>query len=185
MTRRVEGGGEDGADPFARATYGEVARRAKRVANALAGLGVGPGDRVGTLAWNTQRHLELYYAISGIGAVCHTINPRLFRDQILYIVGHAGDRVLFLDPTFVPLAEALADALPGVAHYVVMTDEAHMPATSLRGALCYETLVAGASDALDWPEFDERTASSLCYTSGTTGNPKGALYSHPRRCCTP
>jgi 3-(methylthio)propionyl---CoA ligase len=170
LTRTVEG-------PYAQITYGALARRAKRVANALRALGVKAGDRIGTLAWNTARHLELYYGISGIGAVCHTINPRLFRDQIAYIVRHAQDRVLFVDLTFVPLVEALGDALADVAHVVVMTDEAHMPA-GLAGALCYESLVAQASDALDWPEFDERAASSLCYTSGTTGNPKGALYSH-------
>ena len=170
-TRSVEG-------PITRASYAEAASRARRMAKALMRLGIEPGDRVATLAWNTGRHLELYYAISGIGAVCHTINPRLFAEQIVYIANHARDRVLFVDLDLVPLVEALAPRVPGLEAVVVMTDEAHRPATALPGVLCYETLVAAEADDLAWPEFDERTASSLCYTSGTTGNPKGALYSH-------
>src|SRR3954468_14545873 len=137
-----------------------------------------PGDRVATLGWNGYRHFELYYAISGTGMVLHTINPRLFTDQLAYIVNHASDRLLFVDLTFVPLVEKVIDALPTLEHVVIMTDRAHMPATTLPKVLCYEDLIAPASDALTWPEFDENTASSLCYTSGTTGNPKGALYSH-------
>ena len=170
-TRTVEG-------PITRVGYAEAAARARRMAGALGRLGIAKGDRVATLAWNTARHLELYYAISGIGAVCHTINPRLFREQIVFIVNHARDRVLFVDLNLVPLVEALAPQLPGLEAVVVMTDEAHMPETALPNALCYETLLAAEDGAFAWPEFDERTASSLCYTSGTTGNPKGALYTH-------
>jgi len=161
-----------------RYTYAEAARRAKRLARALMRLGIGEGDRVATLAWNGYRHFELYFGISGIGAVCHTINPRLFHEQIRYIVNHAEDRLLFLDPTFVPLVEKLAAELSPVRHYVVMTDRALMPQSSLPNMLCYEELVEAEDGNLDWPSFDENTASSLCYTSGTTGNPRGALFSH-------
>ncbi len=171
VSRSVEG-------PIHRYGYADLERRARRFANVLRGLGVGPSDRVGTLAWNTYRHLEIYYASSGMGAVCHTINPRLFPPQIAYIVNHGADRVLLVDLTFVPLVEEIAGALETVEAFVIMTDEAHMPETSLPGALCYETLMAGASEEFAWPSFDENTASSLCYTSGTTGNPKGVLYSH-------
>jgi fatty-acyl-CoA synthase len=171
VTRSVEG-------PIHRTTYAETYARTQRLANALMGLGIEPGDRVATLAWNTHRHMELYYAVSGLGAVCHTINPRLFRDQITYIVGHAGDRVIFADLTFVPLLEALWDELDTPEAVVVMTDAAHMPETSLPRALCYEDLLAEAPEGFDWPTFDEGAASALCYTSGTTGEPKGALYSH-------
>ncbi len=171
VSRTVEG-------PIHRYTYADACRRAKQTANALIKLGIRPGDRVATLAWNGFRHFELYFAISGIGAVCHTINPRLFHDQLEYIVNHAEDQVLFVDLTFMPLVEKLMPKLGTVRHVVIMTDAAHMPKTSLTNALCYETLIGAESDRLDWPEFDERTACSLCYTSGTTGNPKGALYSH-------
>jgi acyl-CoA synthetase (AMP-forming)/AMP-acid ligase II len=171
VSRTVEG-------PIHRTTYAQAERRAKRVANALTRLGIRPGDRVATLAWNGYRHFELYFGISGIGAVCHTINPRLFHEQIEYIVNHAEDRVLFVDLTFVPLVEKLADRLKPIRHTVIMTDAAHMPPTSLPDALCYETLIATETDALAWPEFDERRACSMCYTSGTTGNPKAALYSN-------
>ena len=164
--------------PLHRYTYGDAEPRAKQLAKALMRLGVGFGDRVATIAWNNHRHFEAYYAISGIGAVCHTINPRLFADQLAYIVNHAQDKVLLVDLTFVPLAEKMAADWPEVRHYVVMTDRAHMPATSLPGALCYEEIVGGETVEFEWPEFDENIASSLCYTSGTTGNPKGALYSH-------
>ena len=164
--------------PLHRYTYAEAEPRAKQLAKALMNLGIGFGDRVATIAWNNHRHFEAYYAISGIGAVCHTINPRLFADQLAYIVNHARDKVLLIDLTFVPLAEKMAGSWPALEHYVVMTDRAHMPATSLPNALCYEDIVAAETPALEWPEFDENTASSLCYTSGTTGNPKGALYSH-------
>jgi len=167
-----------------RTNYAETAPRVRRLANALTalgigiGIGIGIGDRVATLAWNGYRHFELYYAISGIGAVCHTINPRLSAEQMLYIVGHAEDRVIFTDLTFVPILEKLQAQLPDGLIYVIMTDRAHMPETSLQGALCYEELLAAETDRLDWPEFAEDTASSLCYTSGTTGHPKGALFSH-------
>jgi 3-(methylthio)propionyl---CoA ligase len=171
VSRTVEG-------PIHRHDYQAAGRRAKRLANALSRLGMNPGDRIGTLGWNNYRHFELYYGISGLGMVCHTINPRLFTDQIAYIVNHARDRLLFVDLTFVPLVEKLIDQLAPVEAVVIMTDRAHMPATSLPRALCYEELLAAESDALVWPEFDENTASSLCYSSGTTGNPKGALYSH-------
>ncbi|HEX6842708.1 MAG TPA: 3-(methylthio)propionyl-CoA ligase [Stellaceae bacterium] len=171
VTRTVEG-------PIERSSYAEAERRARQLAKALGRLGVRMGDRVATIAWNSQRHFELYFAISGIGAVCHTINPRLFADQLSYIVNHAEDKVMFLDLTFVPLAEKMAAVWSPVEHYVIMTDRAHMPHTSLPDALCYEELVAGETADLAWPDFDENTASSLCYTSGTTGNPKGALYTH-------
>ena len=171
VSRSVEG-------PIHRYTYADSYGRVCRLAHVLKRLGVAEGERVATLAWNGYRHFELYYAVPGIGAVCHTINPRLFHDQISYIVNHADDKYIFLDLTFVPLAEGLAAAMEGVKGYVIMTDDAHMPETSLPNALCYETLLEAEDDDFDWPEFDERTASSLCYTSGTTGNPKGALYSH-------
>jgi fatty-acyl-CoA synthase len=158
--------------------YGDLEARAKRLAKALQRLDVGRGDRVATLACNSYRHLELYFAISGMGAVCHTINPRLFPDQLRYIVNHAEDRLLFVDLTFVPLVEKLAAEFKPVRHYVIMTDRAHMPQTSLPNVLCYEELIAGETDNYSWPDFEENTASSLCYTSGTTGNPKGALFSH-------
>ena len=163
--------------PIHRYTYAEAERRAKRLAKALKRLGVGVGDRVATLAWNGFRHYELYFGVSGIGAICHTINPRLFQDQLAYIVNHAEDKVLFFDLGFAPLVEKLASEWRPVRHYVAMTDRAHMPQSRLP-LLCYEDLVAAETPDLVWPEFEENTASSLCYTSGTTGNPKGALYSH-------
>jgi fatty-acyl-CoA synthase len=171
VTRTVEG-------PLHRYTYGEAERRSKRLARVLLKLGVKPGDRVGTLAWNTFRHFELYYAISGIGAVCHTINPRLFDEQIVYIINHAADRLLFVDTSFVPLIDRLAPHLPADCRIVLMTEEGAAPATSFPRLPCYETLIAAEDEDFEWPEFDERTAAALCYTSGTTGKPKGALYSH-------
>jgi fatty-acyl-CoA synthase len=133
---------------------------------------------VATLAWNGFRHYELYFGVSGIGAICHTINPRLFHEQLAYIVNHAEDKVLCLDLTFLPLVEKLARQWNPVRHYVLMTDRAHMPQSDLKNLICYEELVGAETPDMEWPEFDENTASSLCYTSGTTGNPKGALYSH-------
>ena len=147
-----------------RYNYIDAERRARQLAKALKRLGIAMGDRVATIAWNTHRHFELYFAVSGMGAVCHTINPRLFGDDLRYIVNHAEDKLLFLDLTFVPIAEKMAAEWPLMRHYVIMTDRAHMPETSLPGALCYEDLVAGETSAFVWPEFDENTASSLCYT---------------------
>lgn len=161
-----------------RETYPEAAGRVARLANALVRLGIAPGDRVATLAWNGYRHFELYYAISGIGAVCHTINPRLAAAQMTYIIRHAADRIVFVDLTFIPILERLLPDLPAELRFVVMTDAAHMPATTLPDALCYEDLIGGEPDSFDWPTFPEDHAAALCYTSGTTGEPKGALYTH-------
>src|SRR5579885_2247859 len=171
VSRTIEGG-------IHRATYAGLEARAKRLAKALARLGIGSGDRVATLAWNGYRHLELYFGVSGMGAVCHTVNPRLFHDQLRYIVNHAEDAAFFFDLTFLPLVAALAPDFRSVRHFVVMTDRAHMPAANVPNLLCYEELIAGEDADYVWPLLDENTASSLCYTSGTTGNPKGALYSH-------
>jgi len=164
--------------PIHRYTYAEAERRSKQLANALRRLGIKLGDRVGTLAWNGYRHYELYFGVSGIGAICHTINPRLFHDQLDYIVNHAEDAVICFDLSFAPLVEKLASRWKSVKHFVAMTDRAHMPDITVKHLLCYEELIAAETPDLVWPEFDESTASSLCYTSGTTGNPKGSLYSH-------
>jgi acyl-CoA synthetase (AMP-forming)/AMP-acid ligase II len=172
VSRRVEG-------DIHRYTYRDLARRSRSMANALAALGVRFGDRVATLAWNGYRHMELYYGASGSGAVLHTLNPRLHPDQLVWIADHAEDQVLFFDLSFLPLIEAVASRVKTIKTFVAMTDRAHMPASSkVANLLCYEELLEGASDQFTWPSFDENTASSLCYTSGTTGNPKGALYSH-------
>ena len=166
--------------PVHRTTYAETERRMRRLARAMQRLGVKPGDRVGTLAWNGFRHLEAYYAAPGMGAMYHTINPRLGVDDVAYIIEDAGDAVLFADISFVPLLEALAPRI-AVRHVVMMTDEATMPEVKLAPGMslhCYETLMAAADEDYAWPEFDELTAAGLCYTSGTTGRPKGVLYSH-------
>lgn len=163
--------------PIVRTNWHALARRVARLANALRRLGIRPGDRVASLAWNTHRHVELYFAVSGIGAVLNTVNPRLFPEQIDYIVNHAENRILFYDITFAETVASLRPKLSGVEHFVALTDAANMPAQTA-AATAYEDLIAGEADTIDWPQFDERTASSLCYTSGTTGNPKGVLYSH-------
>ncbi len=167
VSRTVEGG-------TYRYTYADAERRARRLAQALLRLGIAPSDRVGTLAWNTHRHFELYYGISGVGAVCHTINPRLFDEQIAYIVNHARDRLLFVETSFIPLIERLLPQLPADCRIVLLDDAT----TSLPALATYDTLIAGEDGDFDWPQFDEWTASALCYTSGTTGRPKGALYAH-------
>jgi fatty-acyl-CoA synthase len=165
-----------------RSTWADTERRARRLVRVLQGLGIGAQDRVGTLAWNDHRHLETYYAASGMQAICHTINPRLSPDDIGYIVNHAGDSVLFADPGFAPLVATIAPNVSGSVRAVVMlTDAAGMPSIELPAGmrlLCYDELMAAADDDYDWPEFDENSASALCYTSGTTGRPKGVLYSH-------
>ncbi|MBX3484146.1 long-chain-fatty-acid--CoA ligase [Phenylobacterium sp.] len=171
VTRSVEG-------PVVRTTWAGVHGRAKQLSNALKGLGVKHGDRVATLAWNTGRHLEAWYAIMGMGAVCHTLNPRLFAEQLCYIVGHAEDRIIFTDLTFVPMLAENRDKMPSVEHVVVMTDREGMKGVDLPGALCFEDLVDSGAPDFEWGGFDENMAAALCYTSGTTGNPKGVLYSH-------
>ncbi|MFT4121429.1 long-chain-fatty-acid--CoA ligase [Bradyrhizobium sp.] len=172
VSRATEGG-------IHKYTYFDLERRSKKLANALHGMGLKSGDRVGTLAWNGYRHMELYYGVSCSGFICHTINPRLFHDQIAYIVNHADDSVIFVDLTFVPILEAIAPKIASVKAIVVLTDEANMPRSAiLPNLLCYEDLIAPESDAFDWPDLDENTASGLCYTSGTTSAPKGVLYSH-------
>jgi len=171
VTRTTEG-------PIHRYGYADCLARTKQLANALTKLGVKTGDRIATLAWNNHRHVELYFGISGIGAVCHTLNPRLFADQLEYIVNHAGDRYIFADTTFAPILAGLQGKIDKVEGIVFMTDKANMPETDLPNVMCYDELIGAEDASFVWPEFDERTASSLCYTSGTTGDPKGALYSH-------
>ncbi|WP_299983138.1 long-chain-fatty-acid--CoA ligase [uncultured Ruegeria sp.] len=155
-----------------------IAQNARWMASALSKLGLQPQDRIGTLAWNNRRHLEIYYAVSGAGFVCHTINPRLFPEQLTYIINHAQDRVLFFDTTFLPLVAALYGHLTEVQHYVLMGARDEEAASQVPGVVFYDELIETGDDDYTWPDFDENTASSLCYTSGTTGNPKGVLYSH-------
>ena len=171
VTRTVEG-------PIHRYTYRDAHTRARQLANALTALGVQLGDRIATMAWNTHRHFEIYFAVSGMGGITHTLNPRLHPSQLTYIANHAEDSYIFADANLVPLIEAVAGDLPSLKGVIVMTDRAHMPEAKIDNLLCYEELIDNHSDDFDWPEFDENTASSLCYTSGTSGNPKGALYSN-------
>ncbi|MBL4800541.1 MAG: long-chain fatty acid--CoA ligase [Emcibacter sp.] len=171
ITKAVEGG-------IHRTTYGEIIQRSGKLANALSRLNIKQGDCVSTLAWNTYRHMELYLAVPCMGSILNTVNPRLFPEQITYILNHSEAKFLFLDLSFVSSIEKLADSFPHVEHFIIMTDRAHMPETSLPNVLCYEDLIAPENDQYDWPELDENTAAGLCYTSGTTGDPKGALYSH-------
>ena len=165
-------------NPRHRYTYKDSFARSRQLANALAGWNLQLGDRVATLAWNDYRHFETYYASACSGYVCHTINPRLFPEQIVYIINHADDQYVFTDPDFMPLVEKVAGECSNVKGWVVMTSREHMPDTTLDNVMCYEDLFVGQSDQFEWPELDENTACSLCYTSGTTGNPKGVLYSH-------
>ena len=163
VSRRVEG-------DIHRYTYRDLGARARRMANALAAHGIGFGDRVATLAWNGYRHMELYYAVSGSGAVLHTLNPRLHPDQVVWIADHAEDQVMFFDLSFLPLIEAIAGRVKTIKAFVAMTGRAHMPVQcAVPNLLCYEDLVEAHSPEFEWPAFDENTASSLCYTSGTTG----------------
>jgi fatty-acyl-CoA synthase len=171
ITRSVEG-------PIHTTNYAEIRARALKVAQRLDKDGIMLGDRVATLAWNTWRHLEAWYGILGIGAIYHTVNPRLFPEQIIWIVNHAADRVMITDLTFVPLLEKIADKLPTIERYIVLTDGAHMPKTTLKNAVAYEDWIAEVDGDFVWKDFGEETAAGMCYTSGTTGNPKGVLYSH-------
>ena len=171
VTRTVEG-------PIHRYNYSEAHGRSKKLANALSKLGVQKGDRIATLAWNTHRHLEIYYGVSGTGAICHTVNPRLFEEQISYIINHAEDVCLFFDLTFLPIVEKLASQFKTIKNYVLMTDQKNMPPNSISNIVCYEELIKNESATFTWPVFSETTDSSLCYTSGTTGNPKGVMYQH-------
>ena len=171
VSRLVEG-------PIHRTNYRQIRERSLKVAQRLSRDGAKLGDRVATLAWNTHRHLEVWYGVTGIGAIYHTVNPRLFPEQIVWIMNHAEDRFVFLDLTFLPLVEGIADKLPTVEKFIVLTDAAHMPSTKLRNVASYEEWLAEADGDFRWAEFEEKTAAGLCYTSGTTGNPKGVLYSH-------
>ncbi len=171
VTRSLEG-------PITRTTYGAIWGRAKQVTNALRGIGIVLGDRVATLAWNTERHLEAWYGAMSMGAVLHTVNPRLFPEQIAWIINHAEDKVLFFDTTFAPIVEKIAPLLKTVTTYVALTDRFNLPTGAIPNVIAYEDFIAGQSQDAQWGAFEENTACGLCYTSGTTGDPKGVLYSH-------
>jgi fatty-acyl-CoA synthase len=171
VTRSLEG-------PISRSNYGNVWRRAKQVTNALKERGVELGDRVATLAWNTERHMEVWYGAMGMGAVLHTVNPRLFPEQIAWIINHAEDKILFFDTTFAPIVEKIAPQLKTVTTYVALTDREHLPKATVPHFVAYEDFIHGHPQAAQWGGFSEETACGLCYTSGTTGDPKGVLYSH-------
>ncbi|WP_420561158.1 3-(methylthio)propionyl-CoA ligase [Tepidicaulis sp.] len=171
ITRTVEG-------PIHRCTYKDIHLRARKLSQALKKLGGKKGDVIATMAWNTYRHLESWYGITGMGGVYHTLNPRLFAEQLVYIINHAEDRFILLDTTFVPVIEAIADQLPNVKAFILMTDKAHMPETKLKNVYCYDEIVEAEDGNHVWEKMDENDACGLCYTSGTTGNPKGVLYSH-------
>ena len=161
-----------------RETYADAHLRSRKLSQALQALGFGQGDVLATLAWNTHRHFEAWYGITGIGGVYHTLNPRLFAEQLSYIINHAGDKVIFTDLTFVPILEGIQKEIPNVKGFIIMTDAAHMPETTLSNAHCYEDLIDGQSGDFNWVEVDERAPCGMCYTSGTTGNPKGVCYTH-------
>src|ERR1700731_3681005 len=171
VTRSVEG-------PIHRTNYAEIGDRALKVSQRLDRDGIKLGDRVATIAWNTWRHLEAWYGIMGIGAICHTVNPRLFPEQIAWIVNHAKDRIVITDLTFVPMLEQIAAKLPSIERFVVLTDKAHMPQTTLKHAIAYEDWIAECDGDFKWRLFDKNTPAAMCYPSGPTGDPKGVLYSH-------